>query len=122
MMGARSNPGGIASPPMGIIEPKACGALPDLPQADTARRLADVLVGQLAVSESDIGPGVLLVPSSVDRDLPSLGADSLDVVELAMAVEEEFNIQISDDEAEAFNRFTVAQLVDFVHARVGDAS
>ena len=46
-----------------------------------------------------------------------LGADSLDVIELAMAVEEEFGIEVPDDEVNKID--TVGDLIDYV-ARVKD--
>lgn len=93
-----------------------------LPQAETARRLVPLLVELLCVTEADIGPDVLLVPASADRDMPNLGADSLDMVELAMVIEEEFGIILPDDEVEAITGFTFGQLVDCVHARLGAAA
>lgn len=45
-----------------------------------------------------------------------LGADSLDVVELAMSVEDEFNIEIPDEEIE--NLKTVSNVVEFIQARI----
>ena len=47
-----------------------------------------------------------------------LGADSLDTVELVMALEEEFETEIPDEEAEKIT--TVQQAIDFVTARSGD--
>ena len=46
-----------------------------------------------------------------------LGFDSLDVVEFLMGVEEEFNIEISDSEAEKIN--TVGQAIEFIQSKVG---
>jgi acyl carrier protein len=45
-----------------------------------------------------------------------LGADSLDVVELVMALEEEFDIEISDDELEKIR--TVQDTIDYIKQRV----
>jgi len=98
-----------------------------LPQADTARRLVSILVSQWGVSEADIDPDVLLVPEHDDRGrkLPSdrkdLGADSLDVVELLMATEDEFKIELPDDQVEQVHEFTFGQLVDFIHSRLEPA-
>ena len=55
-------------------------------------KLKHVIVEQLGVEESEI-----TLESSFIEDL---GADSLDVVELIMALEEEFNIEIPDEDAE----------------------
>ncbi len=52
--------------------------------------------------------------------IEDLGADSLDTVELVMAFEEEFNIEISDDDAEKIT--TIQQAIDFINDRIGDNS
>jgi acyl carrier protein len=49
---------------------------------------------------------------NTDTTLEELGADSLDVVELVMALEEEFDIDIPEDSAE--NLFTVGDVVSFI--------
>jgi acyl carrier protein len=59
-------------------------------------KLKGIIVEQLGVKESEI----TLEAHFAD----DLGADSLDIVEMIMAVEEEFNIQVSDDEAEGLER------------------
>ena len=48
-----------------------------------------------------------------------LGADSLDTVELVMALEEEFETEIPDEEAEKIT--TVQQAIDFINARKSDS-
>lgn len=63
-----------------------------------------IVVDQLGVSEDD----VTMEASFVD----DLGADSLDVVELIMALEEEFDIEIPDTDAEKIS--TVADVVEYV--------
>ncbi|QCI17170.1 acyl carrier protein [Buchnera aphidicola (Aphis helianthi)] len=50
--------------------------------------------------------------------LEDLGADSLDIVELIMTLEEDFNIEISDDEAEKIK--TVQNAIDFVNTKLKD--
>ncbi|MBI3910009.1 MAG: acyl carrier protein [Armatimonadetes bacterium] len=55
-------------------------------------RAKKVVVEQLEVSEDEVTPEAMFVED--------LGADSLDVVELVMAFEEEFDIEIPDDDAE----------------------
>jgi acyl carrier protein len=55
-------------------------------------RLRKIIAEQLGVDESQIVPG-----ASFAKDL---NADSLDLVELIMSIEEEFGIEISDDDAE----------------------
>ncbi|MCX7121041.1 MAG: acyl carrier protein [Gammaproteobacteria bacterium] len=70
-------------------------------------RVKKIVVEQLGVKEEE----VKLTSSFVD----DLGADSLDTVELVMALEEKFDIEIKDDEAEKIT--TVQLAVDFIKAR-----
>ena len=72
-------------------------------------RVTKVVVEQLGVKEDE----VKLASSFVD----DLGADSLDTVELVMALEEEFETEIPDEEAEKIT--TVQQAVDYVNANQG---
>ncbi len=67
-------------------------------------KIKDIIVDQLGVSEDD----VVMEASFVD----DLGADSLDVVELIMALEEAFDIEIPDADAEKIS--TVADVVEYV--------
>ena len=69
-------------------------------------RVRKIVVEQLGVTEDQ----VTLEASFVD----DLGADSLDTVELVMALEEEFDAEIPDDQAEAIT--TVKQAVTFIEA------
>lgn len=71
-------------------------------------RVRKIVVDQLGVKEDE----VTLEASFVD----DLGADSLDTVELVMALEEEFETEIPDEEAEGIT--TVQQAVDFINANV----
>lgn len=68
-------------------------------------RVRKVVVEQLGVKEDE----VILEASFVD----DLGADSLDTVELVMALEEEFETEIPDEDAEKIT--TVKQAVDYVN-------
>ena len=70
-------------------------------------RLQKIIVEQLGVGEEQ-GAGDA---SFVD----DLGADSLDTVELVMALEEEFDVEIPDDEAEKIT--TVQQAIDYIQSR-----
>ncbi|MCX5907244.1 MAG: acyl carrier protein [Deltaproteobacteria bacterium] len=56
------------------------------------RRVIEIIVEQLGVSEEEVTPEAHFIED--------LGADSLDLVELIMAMEEEFSLEISDEEAE----------------------
>lgn len=55
-------------------------------------RVADIIVEQLQVSKDEVVPEASFVDD--------LGADSLDIVELVMAMEEEFDVEIPDEDAE----------------------
>lgn len=68
-------------------------------------RVVKVVADQLSVDASEIRP-----ESSFQDDL---GADSLDLVELIMAMEEEFDIRIEDDAAQKIK--TVQNAVDFIN-------
>lgn len=71
-------------------------------------RVKKIVVEQLGVNEGEVNG----TSSFVD----DLGADSLDTVELVMALEEEFDCEIPDEEAEKIT--TVQQAVDYVNAHV----
>ena len=69
-------------------------------------RVKQIIVEQLGVDESEVTP----TASFVD----DLGADSLDTVELVMAFEEAFEIEIPDEEAEKIR--TVKDAIDYINA------
>ena len=69
-------------------------------------RVKKIVVDQLGVKEEDVTPNASFVDD--------LGADSLDTVELVMALEEEFETEIPDEEAEKIT--TVQQAVDYIKA------
>lgn len=75
-----------------------------------AERVKSIIVEQLGVDEEE----VTLEASFTD----DLGADSLDIVELVMAFEEEFGIEIPDEEAEKISN--VRQAVDYIQNNTGD--
>ena len=73
------------------------------------QRLTDIIVNQLGVEASAVVPKA--------KFIEDLGADSLDLVELIMAMEEAFGIEIPDDAAEKIK--TVEEAINFVEqARV----
>lgn len=72
--------------------------------AEVAEKVKRIIVDKLGVEEAEITPN-----ASFTNDL---GADSLDTVELIMEFEKEFNINISDEEAEKIG--TVGQAVQFI--------
>ena len=67
-------------------------------------KLKGIIVEQLGVKVEEISPEAHFADD--------LGADSLDIVEMIMAVEEEFTIQVSDDEAETLQ--TVQDVAKFI--------
>lgn len=67
-------------------------------------KVKEIIVEQLGVEEDD----VTLESSFID----DLGADSLDIVELIMALEEEFDIEIPDEDAEKIT--IVGDVVDYI--------
>ena len=71
-------------------------------------RVKKIVVEQLGVSEDEVKPE----SSFVD----DLGADSLDTVELVMALEEEFDTEIPDEEAEKIS--TVQSAIDYINSNV----
>ena len=72
-------------------------------------RVKKIVVEQLGVKEDEITAEASFVDD--------LGADSLDTVELVMALEEEFETEIPDEDAEKIT--TVKQAVDYVNAHIG---
>lgn len=71
-------------------------------------KVKKIIVEQLGVEEEDVTPDASFVDD--------LGADSLDTVELVMAFEEEFGIEIPDEDAEKI--LTVQNVIDYIKERV----
>jgi acyl carrier protein len=67
-------------------------------------RVKAIIVEQLGVEENDVAPAA--------KFIEDLGADSLDTVELVMAFEEEFDIEIPDEDAEKIT--TVGDAVQYI--------
>jgi acyl carrier protein len=75
--------------------------------ATTYDRLKKIVVEQLGVDEADVKPEASFVDD--------LNADSLDLVELIMSLEEEFGTEISDEDAERIR--TVGDAVEYIDER-----
>ena len=74
--------------------------------SEIANRVKKIIVDKLGVDEAEV------VESA--NFINDLGADSLDTVELVMAFEEEFNVEIPDDAAEKIA--TVKDAIDFINS------
>jgi len=72
------------------------------------KRVKEIIVEQLGVNESEVTPEAKFVDD--------LGADSLDLVELVMALEEEYNMEISDEDAEKI--LTVGDAIEYIQSHV----
>ncbi|MGH2483132.1 MAG: acyl carrier protein [Candidatus Limnocylindria bacterium] len=73
----------------------------------TFDRLKKIIVEQLGVEEADVTPEAAFVED--------LNADSLDLVELIMSLEEEFGMEISDEDAEKIQK--VSDAVEYIEER-----
>ena len=76
--------------------------------SDTLTRINEIIIDKLGVEESKIELDT--------RFIEDLGADSLDTVELIMQFEEEFDIEISDEEAEKLT--TVGTSLDYINDKL----
>ena len=79
--------------------------------ASAEERLKKIIAEQLSVSEDEVTPEANFIDD--------LNADSLDLVELIMSLEEEFNVKISDEDAEKIR--TVQDAIDYIgkHSKGG---
>jgi len=75
--------------------------------ADIDAKVKKIMSEQLGVPETDVKPEASFVND--------LGADSLDTVELVMALEEEFGVEIRDEDAEKIT--TVQNAIDYIKAK-----
>lgn len=73
---------------------------------DTFSKVADLIADKLSIEKSRI---------TKESTLADLGADSLDLVEIIVKMEEQFGIEINDQDAEHMNN--VGQVVDYIQAR-----
>ncbi|MGB5600218.1 MAG: acyl carrier protein [Thiothrix litoralis] len=77
--------------------------------SDIEERVKKIVVEQLGVDEAEI--------TNASSFIDDLGADSLDTVELVMALEEEFGAEIPDEDAEKIT--TVQAAIDYIKAQQG---
>lgn len=75
---------------------------------EVEEKVKKIIAAQIGINEEEIRP-----EASFIKDL---GADSLDIVELVMTLEDEYGIEISDEEAE--NIQTVQQAIDYIKAHM----
>lgn len=78
----------------------------------TEERVKEIVIEQLGVTASLVTPDA--------KFLEDLGADSLDVVELSMAVEDEFGVEIPDEEGEKLK--TVSDLIKYLDEHTSTAA
>ena len=72
------------------------------------QRVADIIVEQLGVSKEEVVPEASFIDD--------LGADSLDIVELVMAMEEAFDVEIPDEDAEKIQ--TIGSAVSYLKEKL----
>ena len=77
---------------------------------DIAERVATIVTNQLDVDKEKVKPEASFIND--------LGADSLDIVELVMELEEEFDMSIPDEDAEKIR--TVGDAIDYIQGNKGE--
>ncbi|HCK11888.1 MAG: acyl carrier protein [Gemmatimonadetes bacterium] len=77
---------------------------------ESQQKVIDLIVDQLGVDADNVTPDAHFIDD--------LGADSLDTVELVMAFEEEFDIEIPDEDAEKLE--TVGNAIDYLNKRLSE--
>ena len=77
--------------------------------ASVEQRVKEIICEQLGVSEDQVTPQASFIED--------LGADSLDIVELVMAMEEEFDIEIPDEDAERIQ--TIGDATAYLKEKLG---
>ena len=90
-------------------QPKEADGAPEVPELPVDERVRDIICEQLSVAPDEVTPEATFVND--------LNADSLDMVELMMALEEQFGTDISEDQAERIQ--TVSDAVAFIEQRIG---
>ena len=79
--------------------------------SDAEVRLRKIIADQLGVPEEDVVPEASFIED--------LNADSLEMVDLIISLEEEFGVQVSDEDAEKIK--TVKDAIEFLHDQIGRA-
>ena len=79
-------------------------------ETDLEQRISEMIIEQLGATKEEIVPEASFIDD--------LGADSLDIVELVMAMEETFDIEIPDDDAEKIQ--TIGDAVTYLRDRLED--
>jgi acyl carrier protein len=74
--------------------------------ASVEARVKEIVCEQLGVSDEEVNPEASFIED--------LGADSLDIVELVMALEEEYEMEISDEDAEKIK--TVKDVIEYIES------
>jgi acyl carrier protein len=109
-----------SEPHCGLLERRACGKKRGAeqcansegePRMNIEQKVKDIIVQQLGVDPEKVKPEASFVED--------LGADSLDTVELVMAFEEEFGVEIPDDEAEKIR--SVGDAINYLKEHVKEA-
>jgi acyl carrier protein len=81
----------------------------EMKMEEITARLKEIVMDRLDVEEDQIKPEASFVED--------LGADSLDIVELIMGIEEEFDIEIPDEDAEKLTN--VGEAMDYIKGKLG---
>jgi len=77
-------------------------------EMDVYSKVKEIIVDQLGIEEDDVAPDASFIDD--------LGADSLDIVELIMAFEEEFDIEIPDEDAEKIT--SVQEAIEYIESKL----